>query len=93
VRRDALKEEKRETMEGREALLERKGKREKRESKRREIFLQERCYRQEEWDRILAATRLSVKSPLFLSYTSCHKEIKMSTDVADAVRIWRRLVT
>jgi hypothetical protein len=46
VRRDALKEEKRETMEGREALLERKGKREKRESKRREIFLQERCYRQ-----------------------------------------------
>jgi hypothetical protein len=30
VRRDALKEEKRETMEGREALLERKGKKERR---------------------------------------------------------------
>jgi hypothetical protein len=39
VRRDALKEEKREAMKGREALLVRRGgKREKREGKRREIF-------------------------------------------------------
>jgi hypothetical protein len=47
VRRDALKEEKRETMKGREALLVRKGEKERRgKVKGREIFQQERCYRQ-----------------------------------------------
>jgi hypothetical protein len=45
------------------------------------------------WICFLAATRLSVNVLYSSLYTSCHKEIQMSTDAADADRVWRRLVT